>query len=193
MNLKICSRLHFLSVFFSAIATRNAHVLVQNITMKNLQNWVTWHKTPAHWCVTTVFKPHWALVLHQRFSLLLPLFFNTKIHESLAPGVTVWWIQFLLLPQHRLKSPLLGWISLTEGLVYSRSYTTEPRKVKLIGKMFQLCAWEMFPAISWNYFYFSSFFPPTTYVSQWEKSQTEECILVYPLVLCATLEFMDTV
>lgn len=93
-------------------------------------------------------------------------FFNTKIHESLAPGVTVWWIKFLLLPQHPLKSPLLGWISLTEGLVYPRSYTTEPRKVKLIGEIFQLCAWEMFPVISWNVSYFSSLsHPPHMFLS----------------------------
>lgn len=63
-------------------------------------------------------------------------FFYTKIHESLASGVTEGWIKVLLLPLHRLKPPQFSWISLNEGIVHSRSYTTEPRKVKLMGEIF---------------------------------------------------------
>lgn len=62
-------------------------------------------------------------------------FFYTKIHESLASGVTEGWIKVLLLPLHRLKSPQFSWISLTEGIIHPRSYTTEPRKVKLMGEI----------------------------------------------------------
>lgn len=63
-------------------------------------------------------------------------FFYTKFHESLASGVTEGWIKVLLLPLHRLKSPQFSWISLNEGIVHPRSYTTEPRKVKLMGEIF---------------------------------------------------------
>lgn len=61
------------------------------------------------------------------------LFFYTKIHESLASGVTEGWIKVILLPSHPLKSPQFSQISLTEGIIHPRSYTTEPRKVKLMG------------------------------------------------------------
>lgn len=63
-------------------------------------------------------------------------FFYTKIHESLASGVTEGWIKVLWLPLHRLKSPQFSWISLNEGIIHPRSYTTEPRKVKLMGEIF---------------------------------------------------------
>lgn len=62
--------------------------------------------------------------------------FYTKIHESLAPGVTEGWIKVLLHPSHRLKSPQFAWISLNEGIAHPRSYTTEPRKVKLMAEIF---------------------------------------------------------
>lgn len=86
---------------------------------------LSWHQTPAHWCVTTVFKPHWALVLHQRFPLShLPLFFffsPEKIHESLGSGIAAGWIKVLLLPSNWLKSSQFSWISLTEGIIQPRS------------------------------------------------------------------------
>lgn len=66
----------------------------------------------------------------------LSLFFYTKIHESLASGVTVGWIKVLLLPLRWLKSPQFSWISLNEGIIHPRSYTTELSKMKLMGEIF---------------------------------------------------------
>lgn len=66
---------------------------------------------------------------------ILPFFFKTKIHESLASGVAVGWIKVLWLPLLRLKSPQFSWISLTEGIIHPRSYTTEPHKVELMGEI----------------------------------------------------------
>lgn len=69
-------------------------------------------------------------------SPILSFFFYTKIHESLASGVTVGWIKVLWLPLLWLKSPQFSWISLNEGIIHPRSYTTEPHKVKLMGENF---------------------------------------------------------
>lgn len=98
------SQLLIFQLLLSAVKTRNAHASAKNLAMRNLWNWVTWHQTPAHWCVTTVFKPHWALVLHQKTTSPSPtsspttFFFYTKIHESLATGVTVRWIKIFIAP-----------------------------------------------------------------------------------------------
>lgn len=120
---------------------RNTQASAKNLAMRSHWNWVTWHQTPAYWCVTTVFKPHWVLVLHHSVPHSHPhsFFFSSpyaKIHESLASGVTEGWIKVLLLPLHRLKSPQFSWISLNEGIIHPRSYTTELRKVKLMAEIF---------------------------------------------------------
>lgn len=74
------------SFFFSfAVTKRNAQASAKNITIRNLCNWVTWHQTPAHWRVTTVFKPHWALVLHQRFPISHFLSLSLYLSLSLTP------------------------------------------------------------------------------------------------------------
>lgn len=79
----------------------------------------------------------WSCTTAPPISYILSLFFfYTKIHESLASGVTVGWIKVLLLPLHQLKSPQFSWISLNEGIIHPRSYTIEPHKVKLMGEIF---------------------------------------------------------
>lgn len=74
-------------------------------TMRSDWDWVTWHQPPAYRCVTTVFRPHWVLLLLHIMTAALPFSPYTKIHESLAHRVTEGWIKVLLHPLHWLKSP----------------------------------------------------------------------------------------
>lgn len=120
-------------------------------------------------------------------------FFYTKIHESLATGVTVRWIKFLLLPLHCLKSPQFSWISQNEGLVHPRSQTTEPTQSGIDGRNFQLCAWEMFPAIRSTVFYFSILRPtppltpkPHMSLSREEANSWKRLLRLFPGFMCSS-------
>lgn len=119
---------------------------------------LSWHQTPAHWCVTTVFKPHWALVLHQRFPLShLPLFFFFPWED---PWIIRFWnrggMNKSFIASFKLTEILSVQLNISDWRDHSAK-VAEPCKVKLMGEIFQLCAWEMFPAIASNVFYLSSF------------------------------------
>ena len=119
-------------------------------------------------------------------------FFYTKIHESLASGVTEGWIKVLWLPLQRLKSPqfklnIFEWRDHSPKVIYNGATQSE-----IDGWDFQLCAREMFPAICSNVFYFSSL-PLATYVSQRGRGKWRNVSSVYPPVLCAAPGFIDTI
>lgn len=107
-----------------------------------------------------------------------PLFFYTKIHESLVSGVTEGWKEVLWLPSHQLKSPQLNiseWRDHSPKVIYNRATESE-----IDGWDFQLCAWEMFPAICSNVLYFSSRFL-VPYVSQQGRGKWRHVSYIYPL------------
>lgn len=93
--------------------------------------WQQFSNLIEFWSCTTASHPP-----TPSLSFFFSLFFYTKIHESLASRVTEGWIKVLLLPFHWLKSLQFSWISLNEGIIHPRSYTAEPRKVKLMSEIF---------------------------------------------------------
>lgn len=105
-------------------------------------------------------------------------FFYTKIHESLATGVTKGWIKVLLLPLHRLKSPQFSWISLNERIIHARSYTTKPRKVKLMAEIFNFVLEKCSLQSVRMYFIFLRCLP-ATYVSQRGRGKWRNIFFVY--------------
>lgn len=91
-------QLHFFWQKNTVTWTRNAQASAKDLPMRGHWKWVNWPRTPAHWCVTSVLRPHWALVLHHVIFHPFPsTFLDTKIHESLASGVKVGWIKVLWL------------------------------------------------------------------------------------------------
>lgn len=89
-------------------------------------------------------------------SLSLSLLFYTKIHESLASGVAVGWIKVLWLPLLWVRGPSVQ-LNISEWRDHSLKVThSRATQSGIDGRDFQLCAWEMFPAIcSCDVFYFS--------------------------------------
>lgn len=114
---------------------------------------------------------------HHPLSPILPSlflsFFYTKIHESLASGVAVGWIKVLWLPLLWVRGPSVQ-LNISEWRDHSLKVThSRATQSGIDGRDFQLCAWEMFPAIcSCDVFYFSvSRFPPHTSHSRGEENR----------------------
>lgn len=150
--------------------------------MRNLWNWVTWHQTPAHWCVTTVFKPHWALVLHQRSPLShLPLFFFFLRED---PWIISFWnrggMNKSFIASFKLTEILSVQLNISDWRDHSAK-VAEPCKVKLMGEIFNFVLEKCSLQSPQTSFIFHPFSSPSAYVYQWEGRGRRRC--VFSLVL----------